>query len=74
MAKKSDVTVDPLSPLPGVVSEREDGPDLGVAIPMPEPEGGWPADEWTGKGGSYVRDPLTGVRSQVVPPTSVDGE
>lgn len=37
-----------------------------VAIPvtvMPEPEGGWPADEYTGKGGRYVRDPVTGVRS-----------
>jgi len=31
--------------------------------PMAEPEGGWPADEYTGKGGSYVRDPLTGLRS-----------
>lgn len=36
-------------------------------IPMPEPEGGWPADEFTGLGGSYVRDPFTGVRSRVMP-------
>lgn len=34
------------------------------AVPMAEPEGGWPADEFTGHGGSYVRDPLTGVRSR----------
>lgn len=27
-----------------------------------EPPGGWPADEFTGVGGSYVRDPVTGVR------------
>lgn len=30
---------------------------------MAEPEGGWPADEFTGKPGSYVRDPYTGIRS-----------
>lgn len=29
---------------------------------MPEPEGGWPADEFTGKGGTYIRDPYTGLR------------
>lgn len=34
-----------------------------VTDPMAEPEGGWPADEYTGKGGSYVRDPFTGVRT-----------
>lgn len=39
-------------------------------LPMPEPEGGWPPDEFTGVGGSYVRDPLTGVRS----PAPVVGE
>jgi hypothetical protein len=31
--------------------------------PLAEPEGGWPADEFTGKGGSYVRDPFTGIRT-----------
>ena len=31
-------------------------------VPMQEPEGGWPADEFTGLGGSYVRDPFTGIR------------
>lgn len=36
-------------------------------VPMPEPEGGWPADEFTGHGGSYVRDPITGVRSRAEP-------
>jgi hypothetical protein len=35
-------------------------------LPMAEPEGGWPADEFTGIGGSYVRDAFTGVRSRVV--------
>jgi hypothetical protein len=27
-----------------------------------EPAGGWPADEYTGKAGRYVRDPATGLR------------
>lgn len=31
--------------------------------PLPVPEGGWPADEYTGKCGSYVRDPYTGIRT-----------
>jgi hypothetical protein len=31
--------------------------------PLPVPDGGWPADEYTGKPGSYVRDPFTGIRS-----------
>lgn len=31
--------------------------------PMPEPDGGWPPDEFTGKDGRFVRDPFTGVRS-----------
>lgn len=31
--------------------------------PLPVPEGGWPADEYTGKCGSYVRDPYTGTRT-----------
>ena len=34
------------------------------AVPMAEPEGGWPADEFSGLGGQYVRDPLTGKRSK----------
>lgn len=29
---------------------------------MPEPEGGWPPDAYTGLGGNYVRDPYTGIR------------
>lgn len=41
-----------------------EGVDVPAAQPMPEPEGGWPADEFTGVGGSYVRDPFTGVRTQ----------
>lgn len=35
--------------------------------PLPVPEGGWPADEFTGLGGDYVRDPYTGVRSRANP-------
>jgi len=26
------------------------------------PPGGWPRDEFTGRAGRYVRDPVTGVR------------
>lgn len=81
MRTKSGVTVDPASEVPGVVGvyptigmpgvvlEHQDGPELGTAVFMPlqEPEGGWPADEFTGVGGSYVRDPFTGQRSRVEP-------
>lgn len=41
----------------------ESDPQPVEPVPISEPEGGWPADEFTGVGGSYVRDPLTGVRS-----------
>jgi len=34
--------------------------------PLPVPDGGWPADEYTGKPGSYVRDPYTGIRTPLV--------
>lgn len=37
--------------------------------PMPMPEGGWPADEFTGKAGSFERDPSTGKRRRVEEPT-----
>ena len=37
--------------------------------PMPMPAGGWPADEFTGKAGSFERDPFTGVRRRVEEPT-----
>ncbi|MBL8387009.1 MAG: hypothetical protein JNK17_02110 [Hydrogenophaga sp.] len=33
-----------------------------VRQPMPEPEGGWPADEYTGQAGTFIRDPFTGRR------------
>lgn len=32
--------------------------------PLPVPEGGWPADEFTGLDGRFVRDPYTGLRSR----------
>lgn len=46
-----------------------DGQEVGVQEvaerkPMAEPEGGWPADEFTGLCGHFVRDPYTGVRSR----------
>ena len=41
---------------------------------MAEPEGGWPADEFTGEPGHFVRDPFTGVRSRAMPPAVATGE
>jgi hypothetical protein len=67
MRTKSGVTVDPTGELPDVVGTRPDDAHPGEPIPLPEPEGGWPADEFTGVGGSYVRDPFTGRRSRVEP-------
>lgn len=68
MAKKQQLSVDPTSEIPGTLEQTaNDGPYLGEPMPMPEPEGGWPADEFTGVGGSYVRDPVTGLRSRVEP-------
>ena len=49
----------------GDVTKLSAGVD--VHKPLPVPEGGWPADEFTGLGGDYVRDPLTGKRSPAVP-------
>jgi hypothetical protein len=60
MAKKT-LSVDPTSEVPGTVENMAGEP--GERLPLPEPEGGWPADEFTGVGGRYVRDPHTGVRS-----------
>ena len=37
-------------------------PDNAPAGAATEPPGGWPADEYTGIGGRYVRDPVTGLR------------
>lgn len=45
---------------------KQPAPDA-EQTPMVEPEGGWPADEFTGLGGSYVRDPITGVRTRAEP-------
>lgn len=45
-----------------------------VAVPMAEPEGGWPADEFTGEPGHFVRDPFTGLRSRAMPPMVATGE
>lgn len=51
MSKKTTATTEPVAA--DVAAER---------VPMAEPEGGWPADEFTGLAGSYVRDPYTGLR------------
>lgn len=48
----------------GQSEERPDAAETGERQPMPEPQGGWPADEFTGKSGRFVRDPFTGVRSR----------
>ena len=38
--------------------------------PMAVPAGGWPADEFTGKAGSFERDPHTGIRTRADAPTA----
>ena len=38
------------------------------------PVGGWPPDEFTGIGGTYIRDPVTGVRTRVPPEAPAQGE
>ena len=39
------------------------------------PPGGWPPDEYTGIGGCYVRDPVTGVRTpEPAAPTPAAGD
>jgi hypothetical protein len=63
--KDSNVTADPASEVPGTAQVMAGEP--AERLPMPEPEGGWPADEFTGVGGSYVRDPFTGVRRRADP-------
>ena len=62
MSKKDVVGVDPKSQVPGTVEAMADEPD--ERLPMDEPEGGWPPDEFTGVDGRFVRDRFTGVRSR----------
>ena len=62
MAKKDVVGVDPKSQVLGTVEAMADEPD--ERLPMDEPEGGWPPDEFTGVDGRFVRDRFTGVRSR----------
>lgn len=59
MATKKDVVM-------GVDSAAGVDMTAVVQLPMAEPEGGWPADEFTGEPGHFVRDPFTGVRSRAV--------
>lgn len=70
MAKKYLVSVDPAAGADTTVMvETESGQVVDVQAmpersPMAVPEGGWPADEFTGESGRFVRDPFTGVRSR----------
>lgn len=34
----------------------------------------WPPDQYTGLGGTYMRDPITGVRTPVPPAAPATGE
>lgn len=43
-------------------------PDAAVHAPAPQPAE-WPRDQYTGLGGQYVRDPVTGVRRPASDPT-----
>lgn len=51
----------------------------GTAAPAPETKDttvhtcAHPRDEFTGIGGTYTRDPLTGVRTRVLPAAPADG-
>jgi hypothetical protein len=64
----SGVALPPFDPSTAQFAPSSGGPLPGeVLTPMAEPEGGWPADEFTGKGGNYVRDLFTGVRTPAVP-------
>lgn len=73
MSKKDAVFADTApTNTPGDRTEPAPGAPLATALaPMPEPAGGWPADEFTGHGGSYVRDPITGVRRRAEPEAAV---
>ena len=56
MSKRTAVTAEA-----GAAASTSDAP----VTPTVHPEGGWPPDEFTGIGGTYVRDPVTGVRTPV---------
>lgn len=54
----------PPSPAPAATHSA----DAAVHTPAP-PTAEWPRDEYTGLGGQYVRDPVTGVRRPASEPT-----
>ena len=62
MSKRTAVTAEA-----GAVASTSDAP----VTPTVHPEAGWPPDEFTGIGGTYVRDPVTGVRTPVKPEAPV---
>lgn len=51
-------------------AKKDAGEPVEERQPMKEPQGGWPPDEFTGKGGSYIRDPFTGVRRPAEQPAT----
>lgn len=66
--------IDKLSPTAGTdagavgdVTKQAVVAEVDERKPMPVPDGGWPADEFTGLGGDYVRDPYTGIRRKASP-------
>ena len=58
------------APPPNEVAAAEGAADAEALaderVPLQEPEGGWPPDEYTGQAGVYVRDPFTGIRKPLV--------
>lgn len=43
-------------------AKKQDTAQADARQVMKEPEGGWPADEFTGVAGTFIRDPYTGKR------------
>lgn len=71
MKKRTGTPADITAHTPAVLPAGADAAvadEPAVRKPLPVPEGGWPADEFTGLSGSFVRDPFTGIRSRAPEP------
>lgn len=68
-AGASGVVVLGEGPAPDAVAA--DALPLGLVKVKPVPEPVWPVDEFTGVGGRFVRDPVSGVRRPAEPDEAV---